>query len=139
MTKLTKDILERWQKAKAQAEYWAATERELRNEIFATGFPQPKEGTNSLTLPNTWTLKAVHKMNYTLEKDVAKLKPIMASLIQSGLVERVIANRLVTFEPKLSVSEYKKLPDAAVKLFADVLTIKPGAPSLELVPPKPNA
>jgi hypothetical protein len=44
--------------------------------------------------------------------------------------------KLIRWEPALSITAYQNLDHETQKLFDGCLTIKPGKPSLEVIPPK---
>lgn len=103
-------------------------ESQLRKEIFGEHFPDPKEGTNTVNLDNGWKLKAVHKLNRTLDKAAL---PAVLKEMEEGSEER-----LINYKPELKLKEYKALAEAQKQILNQAVTTKPGTPSLELVPPK---
>ncbi len=128
-------LLLKWQNAQKELEKVKAVELELRNEVVAMCFPSHKdEGTENVELGNGYKLKAVFKQNYTLDKE--KIDDALTAIESMGPEGQFISERLVKFEPKLQVREYKEL-DSRFKVIVDeALTIKPGTPSLEIVEPK---
>lgn len=128
--------LQEWNEAiVAATEAKKAIEKEqtLRKEIMALFFPTPEEGTNEVDLGAGWTLKATHKIDRKLDK--AALPAVFQQLREMG----VNPDPLVRAEPALETKAYKSLvqtnPDAS-RVFDQALTIKPGSPTLELIPPK---
>lgn len=119
-----------WQQTKAQAEQLVATEKRLREELFSVAFPAPVEGTNNVDLPEGWKLKGVLKINRTL--DEAALPAVMDAV--RGM--NFNSDRLVRYKPELALKDYKALPENVRHVFDAALTIKPGLPTIELVPPK---
>ena len=81
------------------------------------------------------TLKITHKLNYTLGNADAVDRALDA-IEKSQEGGNVIAERLVKWSPELSVREYKLLTEKQKALIDAVLTIKPGAASIEIVPIK---
>lgn len=122
--------LQEWQTAQTQAARWKLTEMQLRQELFGFAFLSPVEGTNKVSLPHGWTFSAKHKINRTI--DQAALPAAQEQL----RVMNVNADELVKYKPDLVVSKYKLLSEAARLIFDQALTIKPGSPEIELVPPK---
>lgn len=110
-----------------------AREQELRKEVMALFFPAPKEGVNSLPLQAGWTLKATHKLERKL--DEAALPAVLKQLREMG----VNPDTLIRTKPELETKAYKSLAQinpAAIRVFEQALTIKPGSPVVELIPPK---
>lgn len=123
-----------WQEAAKVLEAAKADEMEKRLKAFGMCFIKPKEGTNTLTLGNGYELKAEYKFNYSLDKD--KVDDALEKIEKLGNEGTFIAERLVKWSPELSISEYRKLDKQYLDLITPVLTIKPGTPSLKIVPPK---
>jgi hypothetical protein len=128
--------LQEWNEALVAAtEAKKAIEKEqaLRKEIMALFFPAPEEGTNKVDLGAGWTLKATHKIDRKI--DEAALPAVFQQLREMG----VNPDLLVRAVPALETKAYKSLaqinPDAS-RVFEQALTIKPGSPTLELIPPK---
>lgn len=123
-----------WQAAATALEAAKATEAKLRIEVVGL-FPfDDEEGTQNIDLANGWKLKAVKKQNYKL--DALKVDAALEKMEKLGEAEKLLAERLVKFKPELSISEYRILPANCRGIIDDVLTVSPGMPSLELVPPK---
>jgi hypothetical protein len=121
-------IIGDWNAAKHRLDKAKKEESELRLKV-AELFPNEKEsGTETIDLANDWKLKQVIKLNYTLDKAATP-----AALEQ---IDNVTADRLVTWSPKLSTAEYKRLTPEQKAIIDEVLTIKPGAPTITLVAPK---
>lgn len=116
-------------KAREQAEY---AELELRREVCKHVFGEyPTDGTHNFDLPGGYKLKGVFKHHYNLENS-EKL---------DGVLDRFptdIRERIVTFSPRLSLTEYKRLEEGSSyrQLIDSVLTITPASPSLTIVEPK---
>ena len=122
------DIIRQWQSAKHMLEIYKAKEAELREAVVAQHFHNAPIGTNHHECDDGSDLVCVKKYNYTLDKETTanaqeKLIPVIG-------VE--LAARLVNWKPDLSLSEYKKLPEAAKAIIDTVLTISPATPTLEL-------
>ena len=128
--------LSEWTAALAAAEVAkvaVAREQALRKEVMALFFPTPEEGVNNLPLEAGWTLKATYKLERKL--DEAALPAVLKQLREMG----VNPDTLIRTKPELETKAYKSLAQinpAAVRVFEQALTIKPGSPVVELIPPK---
>lgn len=130
MTEFEQKITE-WHQAQTALKALAERESVLRAEVvaLATGGVF-KPGTTNVELVQGWKLKVVQKLNYTV--DQATFYAIQDKLRGMG----VMVDRLVTWKPALSATEYKLLsPEQKAEVDA-MVTAKPGAPTVELVPPK---
>lgn len=119
--------------AAQEAKKVVEAEQSLRKEVMALFFPEPVEGTNKFELEAGWSLKATHKIERKV--DEAALPAVLQQLREMG----VNPDTLIRTKPDLDTKAYKSLvqinPDAA-HVFEQALTIKPGSPTVELVPPK---
>jgi hypothetical protein len=120
----------RWNELQGQLSSIKDAEMKLRKEIFDACFPSPTEGTNNAEMPEGWTLKGTYKLTRSL--DEAALPAVVSELHK----HKVSTDTLITYKPSLSLSAYKKLDPRWQKVLEQAMEIKPGAPSLELVPPK---
>lgn len=129
LTKISK-----WNAIQAQLATVKAQEAALRSELFAALFDNGKfplkEGANKLDLPDGWSIQATHKLNYSI--DEAVISDTLEQMREKGFSDR----GLVKYKPSLSVAEYRKIDDEMKGIFSAALTIKPGSPSMKLVPPK---
>lgn len=132
-----------WQNTKNALKALIELEREKRATLYKNLFPNNVDTTETVDLPNGYKFKAKGTLNYKLEfstkEDGAKnLDAAIDAIEKIGNEGTFIAERLVKWKPELSVSEYKALAaDSPIKKIIDgVLTITPGSPELELVPPK---
>jgi len=135
----TKDeILQKWLDSKKALDAAKATEMTDREAVVAAlGFSEEKvEGTERVDLANGWQLKAVKKQNYNLKNTNGECDAALDKLEASGPEGKFIAERLVKWKPDLSIKEWRELAPKHQALFAEVLTITPGAVSLELIEPK---
>ena len=122
-----------WNEAKKELEALKEREMQMRKHIVESashGFDATQIGTQNVDLGNGWTLKAVVKQAYKLDTDVDKVEAALDKM------EDWQADRLVSWKPTMSVSEYKKLDDAEREAIDEVLTISIASPTLTLVPPK---
>jgi len=122
-----------------------AKEMELRKAIMSQAFPNAVEGTNNLDLGSGYTLKGVKAVTYDLtnsDKAGWKTDEAIEAIEKLGNEGAFIAERLVKWKPSLSVTEYKALSvndpvQAKIKALIDnALTLKDGAPTLEISAPK---
>lgn len=126
-------LLEEWRHLKAEVERLAPTiakERELRARVFTAFYPTPKEGTNTAELQDGWKLKGFYKLDRKV--DEASLQAVSEQLRSMG----VNSETLVGWEPKLKTATYRELTAEQRATFDQALTIKPGSPTLELLPPE---
>lgn len=128
--------LQEWHQAvlaAQEAKKLVEAEQALRKEVMALFFPEPVEGTNKFDLEAGWSLKATHKIERKV--DEAALPAVLQQLREMG----VNPDPLIRTKPDLDTKAYTSLvqinPDAA-HVFEQALTIKPGSPTVELVPPK---
>jgi len=128
--------LQEWHQAvlaAQEAKKVVEAEQSLRKEVMSLFFPEPVEGTNKFELEAGWSLKATHKIERKV--DEAALPAVLQQLREMG----VNPDPLIRTKPDLDTKAYKSLvqinPDAA-HVFEQALTIKPGSPTVELVPPK---
>lgn len=136
-------LLKSWETAKVTLEAAKNSEMEIRKAVAAYVFPTPKEGVNNHDLGGGYTLKLGHKLNYKIEASNEAVDKAEDAAAQCGNEGTFLFERIITWTPNFSKSEYNKL-DAdgnpthkGVKALIDgLLEIKPGAPSLEIKEPK---
>jgi hypothetical protein len=127
---VTQKDLETWYELQENLKKIKVSEMFLRKKIFDALFPNPVEGTNSFTLPDGFVVKG----GYSLDR---KVDPATLTACKELLEENGIrSEHLVKWDPSLKKAEYNKLTDEQQKIFDQVLIIKPGSPSLEIVLPK---
>lgn len=137
-------LLALWEQSKAALEAAKAAEMEQRKAVVAFAFdPEKKSGTERVELANGYELKAVKKINYGFVKtpdgkgvDKNKIDEALAKIEAEGPVGELIAQRLIKWDPSLSLTEYKQLSEAHKAVIDTVIVTTDGAPSLEIVPPK---
>lgn len=150
-TQETNNDLLLWQKAAADLETIKAREMELRTKIVLAAFPSAVVGMNTLPIGNGYELKAERKLNYNLKNTAEGQETYIAieAIEKIGNEGQFIADRLVSWKPSLSLTEYKKL-DASLnaagqpnnpgqyqikQLIDAVLTVTDGSPTLAIKPP----
>lgn len=132
-------ILE-WREKQAQLSKLKDEEMALRKQVLGELFsfdPEVlREGTENFELGQGYKVKAVFKIDYKLNNENDAVDKVLTKMEKAGAEGAVLAERLVKWEPKLSISEYKKLPDKFRKLIDEIVTTKEATPSVELVAPK---
>lgn len=130
-------LLVKWQNAKNALDEAKRVESELRREVMETLYSfdenELREGTENVELGNGYIAKAVFKVSHKLTNDVDAALDKLDAMGEEGVF---IAKRLVKFEPKLSVSEYKKLAPEYRAVIDMAVVTKPSMPSFEIVAPK---
>ncbi len=102
-------------------------EANLRVELFRMFFPKNQEGTETVPLPDGWSLKGVGKLSRDI--DEAALAPCIEKLpagSEPWLIKR---------KPELILANYRTLPAELLEIFNGCVITKPGMPAMELVPP----
>lgn len=120
--------LEQWRAAALDLELAKTLEMRLRKELATECFPTLLEGTNTLELQGGWVLKL--NQPFTRSLDQAKAPEVLKAL------KKLKADGAVKIKYDLSLAVYRGLEGQARALVDDILTTKPGSPSLELVAPK---
>jgi hypothetical protein len=128
---VTQDDLNQWDQMQKQLSALKSAEMLLRTKIFKGLFPSPVEGTNTIPLGTEgWVVKSQYKIGRT--PDVALLTAKAPELRAAGIVlEDVIRTK-----PELVTGTYRKLTNEQRNLLDQVMEVKPGSPSLEIVLPK---
>ena len=132
-------LLIQWQEAKAQSDFWKAQEMELRRRV-ASLLPVINEGMNTLPLDYGYELKVTGSKNYNLDADGTN--DALEHIKRLGNEGAFIGERLVSFKPSLSLTEYRKLDVSNAthkrikELIDGALTITDSAPKVEIKPPK---
>lgn len=120
--------LEQWRAAVAQLAIVRDEELRLRKELAAECFPTLLEGTNSQELQGGWVLKLTQP--FTRSLDQARSPELLKAL------KKLNADAVIKVKYDLSLAAYRGLDGQARALVDEVLTTKPGTPTLELVAPK---
>lgn len=121
--------LSQWQELVVSIKHLSDQEKVLREALFKGAFPKPEEGVNTMEMPNGGKLKGTFKLNRTVLQD--KVREIKIDLDTW--------NKVFRQKIELNTAAYRTLDEKLRKLVDKALEIKPGLPSLELVPPKPTA
>lgn len=129
-----KQLLKRWEDVKAAAAKLQAEERELRDKIVEmVTDPQKKSGTINFDLGNGYKCKIVKGLRYNLDKD--GVNDALDAIERTGPEGKLISDRLVKFEPRLSITEYNQLPLNMKAIIDKVITISDASPTVEIVAP----
>ena len=126
---VTQEDLNEWYKLAAELKRVKAAEMLLRQKIFKSYFPDPKEGTNSHPLADGWVLKGKYPINR--EVDQGSLAAYKEKFVEA----KINADALVQYKPELKLSAYRELTEDQRQLFDHALIVKPGSPALEIVLP----
>lgn len=134
------ELILKWQEATKALALAKEVELSLRNAVIQANFSAEmsptglNEGTHNIELGNGYRLKAVGKLNYNVSTEAAE--KALDAIAKSGPEGKFVAARLVTWSPRLSLTEWRNLPDKLRKVFSPALTITPATPTLEIVEPK---
>ncbi len=126
---VTQEDLSQWFVMQEQLKKLKASEMLLRQKIFGFYFPAPKEGTNSVPLPDQYVLKGKYTVNREIDPGA------LQAMRERFALANVSADKLVQYKPSLVLSEYRTLTEEQRQLFDQALIIKPGSPALEIVLP----
>jgi hypothetical protein len=122
------EALARWEELSASIRHLQAEERALREALFAGTFPDPKEGTNSYTLPDGRIVKGVYKLNRNL------IEPELDKVLKKLGWKR--ADAPLRVHVSLELEKYRRLREPVRLVFDECLEIKPGLPTLSVVLPE---
>lgn len=125
---MSTDKLAEWFRLSAELKSIQEKEAVLRKEVFATFFPNPREGTNTAVLADGHTLRATYKLTRSIDADA--LPPVLEQLGQ-GSREFLLKTKI-----GLNMGAYRKLTRDQQNIMDSALVIKPGTPSMKIVPPK---
>jgi hypothetical protein len=118
-------------------------EQRLRLVVFELEFPSPEEGTNRAPLPDGRELVCQYPYSYKLANKEGETEKALDAITAISQQAGFIADRLIKWEPDLSIKEYRTLnPDnpagqtpeqkAIIAILQGVLTIKPGMPQMKI-------
>lgn len=136
--------LAKWEAAKKAMETAKADEMEARKEVVRLAFsPDAKEGVNRIPLHNDYALKYQKKLNYKITAPNSAVEDLEDLAPKLGNEAVFLVERIITWTPNFSKSEFNKLdPEnnpthAKVKTEIEkLLTIDEGAPTLAIEAPK---
>lgn len=140
MTNQERDtLIQNWLDAKAAAASAVEIERQLRQAVMLSFYPdeQPEKGTFNQELGNGYKLKFGFKQNLTL--NAALVNDVLSEIERTGEDGKFVAERLVKFKPELSLTEYNQLSADHRRLIDRIVTTKAASPTIEFVEPKAKA
>lgn len=136
-------LLSEWENAKSVLDKAKESEMEARKAAQAFAFgPGAREGMNNQPLANGYELKFGKKLNYKFNASNDKIDEIEDKAAKIGNEGTFLIERIITWTPNFSKSEYNKLDTAnpthaKVKALVDsVLEITEATGSLEIKAPK---
>jgi hypothetical protein len=135
-------LLKAWEASKATLEAAKRPKWIRRKAVFGYAFPNPTEGTQRVELGGGYSLKAVHKINTKITASNEAVDKAEDEASKCGNEGTFLFERIITWTPNFSKSEYKKLEAdnpthiAVKKLVDSLIEEKPGAPTLEIEAPK---
>lgn len=137
-------LLQEWESSKVALEIAKEREANLRAAVFEINFPNAAEGTNRVELGNGYSIKAVVPYRYDLSNKDGKAEAALEAMANLSTEAAFIADRLIKWQPELSIKEYRGLTadnatDEQKKLLVllgPILTITPGSPQVTLETPK---
>jgi len=136
-------LLVKWDEAKKEVERAKVEEMDLRKQIVHFAFDATKlKGTERIPLHNGYELKSVKKLNYGFvhnaegKLDKARIDNALTLIEKADPNGVLIAERLVKWQPDLSLTEYNLLAAPLKTIIDAVIITSEGAPTLDIVPPK---
>lgn len=121
------DYLEEWLKEVAKLKQAKKDEMRLRKFLFNGAFPNPCEGSQKITLGDGREVTGT--LPYTREIDLPVLNGVLEEL--AAFSEPEVALVFGT-KPTFSLTNYRKVGDAAKKIIDKTLITKPGTPTLKV-------
>lgn len=136
----TAELMSKWYAAQAQLAELKNEEAQLRTAIVLQLFTASKlEGVETIDVGNGWRLKATKNLNVTATNASGQT---IALLDAVGAINRDLAMGLVKWKPEVAMKPYRDLIKLAEEhpelnvVFANCITVKPGMPELEVIPPE---
>lgn len=126
---VTEQELIQWYEMQTQLNALKSAEFLLRERIFKHFFPTPEEGTNNHPLKDGWVLKGKYTLNRTVDL------PVFTAIRESLVAAKINPDAMIEYKPNLKLKEYRQLTAEQRHIFEACMTIKPGAPALEIVLP----
>lgn len=139
-------LIAEWKSAHEQFTYLKERERALRTQLVQMCFDGTRlEGTENVDIGWDYKLRCVKDMSYIATDDNNESQRLIELLELRGASE--LAEGLIAWEPKVAKKIYRQVFDIATQqqdteilaALHAAITIKPGMPQLELVPPKTDA
>lgn len=128
-----------WKQAKETLETAKATERALRNRLVLHFFDSSKlEGTDTVDIGWGYRLRVERELAYNATNKEHETEQLLAAV---ATVDPGIAASLVRWQPEIAKKAYRDLipiaeqHPAIKEAMVKAITLKPGMPQLELIPP----
>jgi hypothetical protein len=132
-----------WDQSKKALDTAKENEMFLRKQVVDFAFDQTKvSGTENIELGAGYKAKAVKKITFGFVKneqgsiDRLSINKALDMIETESAEGKVVADRLVSWNPSLSVSEYNKLNSSQKSIIDTVIVTKESAPTLSIVEPK---
>lgn len=132
-------LLTQWYEASTQLKELAERESAYRMNLVTRLFDNSKlEGDQTIDLGG-WRLKASKVQHYSATNDSGQTERLLGFIAGN---DPALAAELVKWKPELSKTAYRKLLEVTAEVteiqpyLAAAITVKPGMPTLELIPPK---
>ena len=124
-----------WQTAKQELNEVKNFERDQRLEIVKlVPWPSEKqEGSQTVGIGSGWRLSMTRTLDYAMSKDNTAIDAALEKL--RAINPEKAAALILRYEAVMSTEVYKTLSEEEKIILADVVTIKPGMPQLEMKPP----
>lgn len=118
------DLLVQWFQVKQQLDALKEQERQLRDQVFNSYFPEAEYGTNKCDIPGDAELVADYPLNLSIDE----------SALESALehVPKTKRDKVVRWKPSLAKTVYNTLSKKAREGFDECVIAKPGAPSVSI-------
>lgn len=133
------DLVTQWSKALKRLVAAKDEEHQLRQAIVASSFDATKlEGTDSIEIGWGYKLKLTRALAYNATNDNKETETMLYIL---GAINPEIATQLVRWTPDIAKKPYREAAALAEQYpqlkeaMSKAITLKPGMPQLEMVPP----
>ena len=127
-------LAKQWHDAQVALHEATTRERQARDAFVTQVFPAAIDGTHHADVGNGYSVKYVQTTRLDIA-NTAAMKELVNKFAQHGETSAV-AQKLLSWKPRLSVTQYKALPLWGRGLLDEHITSTPNAPQLELVFPK---
>ena len=128
--KFHSEIISHLLNAKERLTYWKDEEHKLRLQAVAQyATPGKDVGTERKLLDDGWTIAVTHVLNYTINNNDGQIE------YMRSIMPKEMFDDLFRVKYEISVPAYNALTVAQKQALDWLLTIKPGLPQVELLPP----
>lgn len=155
---LTVEDVQEWREAAETLSRVKSKEMLLRLKIFKHYFVAPEEGTNNAETLEGFIVKGGYKITRDVDAaGLAVVKALTVGQVREHLTKlgfdvsqrpddclvtealQLHIDKLVKWEPSLSIRDYRTLTNEQRAIFDTCMTIKAGSPTVEIIPPKAEA